>query len=66
MMALLLLMYNSIQASGKRFGGFVTNKIKNFMWRACKDPIPTKVNLRRRSIPIPMLCDQCSVKEESG
>ena len=44
----------------------VPNKIKNFVWRACKDSIPTKVNLRRRSIPIPTLCDRCSVEEETS
>ena len=43
----------------------VPNKIKNFVWRACKDSIPTKVNLRRRSIPVHMLCDRCSVEEET-
>ena len=32
-------------------------KIKNFIWRACKGSIPTKVNLRTRSIAISPLCD---------
>nr|POE65828.1 putative ribonuclease h protein [Quercus suber] len=43
----------------------VPKKIKNFVWRACKDSIPTKVNLRRRSIAISLLCDRCSIEEEN-
>ena len=43
----------------------VPNKIKNFMWRACRDSLPTKVNLRRRHIMDSSLCEQCLREEES-
>ena len=43
----------------------VPNKIKNFVWWACKDSIPTKINLRRRSIAVSPLCDRCTIEEEN-
>ena len=43
----------------------VPKKIKNFVWRACKDSIPTKINLRRRSIAVSPLCDRCTIEEEN-
>ena len=35
------------------------NKIKNFIWRACKDILPTKTKLRDRKIPLDVECDIC-------
>ena len=43
----------------------VPNKIMNFVWQACKDSIPTKINLRRRSIAVSPLCDRCTIEEEN-
>lgn len=43
----------------------VPNKIKNFVWQACKDSIPTKVNLRWRSIAILPRCELCSKEDET-
>lgn len=43
----------------------VPNKIKNFMWRACRDSLPMKANLRRRHITDSPLCERCLREEES-
>ncbi|KAL0007021.1 hypothetical protein SO802_008523 [Lithocarpus litseifolius] len=39
----------------------VPNKIKNFMWRACHDSIPTKANLRLRHITDNPLCERSGI-----
>ena len=41
----------------------VPNKIKNFLWRVCRDAIPTKSNLKRRHI-INSLCERCWNEDE--
>ena len=38
---------------------------KNFMWRACNNSIPTKLNLLRRAISIDPQCDRCKNEAES-
>ena len=35
----------------------VPNKIKNFVWRACRESIPTKANLKRRHITENAWCE---------
>lgn len=35
------------------------------MWRACRESIPTKANLRRRHITDNPLCERCLMKEET-
>ncbi|KAK9986180.1 hypothetical protein SO802_031131 [Lithocarpus litseifolius] len=35
------------------------NKVKNFIWRACKDIIPTKTKLKDRKILVEVECDIC-------
>lgn len=41
------------------------NKIKNFMWRACRNSVPSKVNLMRRTILQEAICERCHQVEES-
>ena len=43
----------------------VPNKIKNFIWRACRNSLPTKENLVRRPIIENPLCDRCSCANKS-
>ena len=42
------------------------NKIKNFIWRACKDILPTKTKLKDRKIPLDVECDICGGVEIAG
>ena len=42
------------------------NKIKNFIWRACKDILPTKTKLKDRKIPLEVECDICGGVEIAG
>ena len=37
----------------------VPNKIRHFIWRAAKDALPTKQNLKARHIPVGEECDGC-------
>ena len=37
------------------------NKVKNFMWRACQNSLPTKQNLVRRIVITDLHCDRCCV-----
>lgn len=43
----------------------VPNKVKNLMWRACKNSIPIELNLLRRAIIVDHLCDRCKSEAES-
>ena len=40
------------------------NRVKHFIWRAAKDALPTKHNLRARHIPIDETCDLCEEHQE--
>ena len=37
----------------------VPNKIKNFLWHACRDAIPTKDNLKQRHVTENSVCERC-------
>nr|POE68352.1 putative ribonuclease h protein [Quercus suber] len=43
----------------KVWGLQVLPKVRNLVWRAIKDSVPSKVNLRRRRILADDLCDHC-------
>ena len=36
----------------------IPNKIKNFVWRSCRETLPTKADLHRRKITADAVCDQ--------
>ena len=38
----------------------VPNKYKNFLWHACRDSLPTKANLTRKTIISNPICDRCA------
>lgn len=42
----------------------VPSKVKNFVWRACKEALPTKKNLLRRRVTTSALCENCNEIEE--
>ncbi|KAL0014696.1 hypothetical protein SO802_001765 [Lithocarpus litseifolius] len=44
----------------------VPNKIKNMIWRACRNSLPTKDNLQRRTRIYNAVCDQCKLVPESA
>ncbi|KAK7859026.1 putative ribonuclease h protein [Quercus suber] len=43
----------------------VPNKIRHFIWRAAKDSLPTKVNLKARHVPVDDVCEGCGDYSES-
>ena len=49
----------------KRVWGLKTQpKIRNFLWRAIKNAIPTKCNLKRRKIVLEDYYEQCNAEAE--
>ncbi|KAL5753818.1 hypothetical protein ACOSP7_022038 [Xanthoceras sorbifolium] len=42
------------------------NKIKVFAWRACKEILPTNLNLSKKGIPVSHLCSFCGLALESS
>lgn len=49
----------------RRIWGFkVQNKVKNLLWQACKNSIPSKQNLVRRKVILDDICDQCQQAAE--
>ena len=42
----------------------VPNKVKVFLWRACSNALPTKVNLQRQKVLDNPLCEQCKCRGE--
>ena len=43
----------------------VPNKIRHFIWRAAKDSLPTKVNLKAWHVPVDDVCEGCGDYSES-
>lgn len=43
----------------------IPHKVKHFTWRACKEILPTKGNLKRRKVLEDSGCDSCHTYEES-
>ena len=37
----------------------VPNKVKNFIWRSCRDDVPVKKNLKKQQILPNDICDHC-------
>jgi hypothetical protein len=50
----------------KRIWGMkVHNSLKNFLWRACHDILPTRDNLKRRGINLDLSCIFCNCEQET-
>ena len=43
----------------------IPGKIKHFLWRACTDSLPTKLNLWRRKITTGPECEACNSNPEN-
>ena len=41
------------------------HKVRHFAWRACRDILPTKVNLMRRNVVKDQFCDECKMECET-
>ncbi|KAL0005643.1 hypothetical protein SO802_013204 [Lithocarpus litseifolius] len=50
----------------KIWGLNVPNKVKHLAWKACKDSLPTKMNLVRRKITTTSTCDRCKMHQEDA
>ena len=44
----------------------VPNKVKNFLWRECKEALPVKINLVRRKVLSEDICCRCNLKAKDG
>ncbi|XP_075648666.1 uncharacterized protein LOC142619455 [Castanea sativa] len=40
-------------------------KVRNFVWRACSDILPTRTNLYRRKVPVDPACGICQQHDET-
>ena len=40
-------------------------KVRNFVWRACSDILPTRTNLCRRKVPLDPVCGICQKQNET-
>ena len=62
--------YTIISCEEKRFWNRtwkmnVPPKVRNFVWRACTDILPTRANLYRRKVPIDPHCSICGQTDET-
>ena len=44
----------------------VPHKTRHFVWRACREALPTKVNLARRKVVLDDTCEACGLMAESA
>jgi len=44
----------------------VPNKVKHFVWRTCREALPTKANLSRRRIIPDGVCDRCETHRDDS
>ncbi|XP_075650221.1 uncharacterized protein LOC142620796 [Castanea sativa] len=42
------------------------HKVRHFAWRACRDILPTKENLKRRKVLVDSCCEACHLEAESS
>lgn len=47
------------------WGLSIPNKVKNFLWRSCRDAILVKKNLKKCKILLDDSCDHCNITSES-
>ena len=43
----------------------VPHKTRHFVWRACREALPTKVNLARQKVVLDNICDACGLMAKS-
>ncbi|KAK9993760.1 hypothetical protein SO802_023463 [Lithocarpus litseifolius] len=44
----------------------IPHKVRHFAWRACREALPTKVNLKKRKVLTNDSCEWCKVKLETA
>ena len=44
----------------------VPHKVKHFLWRACRDILPTKANLMQRKVLSDDICEECMLEVETS